>query len=149
MVSQNIVQSQLSELSGYLKELEDVLQCPVVDIVKNNLKLHAVERLFQITVDTALHLNSHIISESGFNTPEDYHSTFIILGEQNIIPLDFARKIAPSVGLRNMVVHKYGEIDLKQMIEYIKNGISDYVDYVGHITLYLEKNKKTTIAHVE
>lgn len=42
-------------------------------------------------------------------------------------------KIAPSVGLRNLIVHKYGRVDIKKMIDDIKNEISEYLEYMKHI----------------
>ena len=69
--------------------------------------------------------------------PDDYQSTFITLGEHKILSMDFAVKIAPSVGLRNLVVHKYGRVDIKRMVEDIRNEIGDYIDYLKFIDGFL------------
>jgi uncharacterized protein YutE (UPF0331/DUF86 family) len=84
-------------------------------------------------------INTHIIAESDFSIPGDYQSTFITLGENKVLPMDFANKIAPSVGLRNLIVHKYGRVDLKRMIDDIKNEISEYLEYLKLINKYLKK----------
>jgi uncharacterized protein YutE (UPF0331/DUF86 family) len=109
------------------------------EVIEDNLKIRAVERLFQLIVDTAVDINTHIISESDFKIPDDYQSTFIILAENKILPMDFALKIAPSVGLRNLVVHKYGKVNIKRMVDDIKNEIGQYLDYLKHIQRFLEK----------
>lgn len=69
--------------------------------------------------------------------PDDYFSTFVVLGENGILPMDFALKIAPSVGLRNLVVHKYGKVDIKKMIEDIKNELGDYAAYAKYINDFI------------
>lgn len=51
--------------------------------------------------------------------------------------MDFALKIAPSVGLRNLVVHKYGKVDIKKMIEDIKNELGDYAAYAKYINDFI------------
>jgi len=94
------------------------------------LKLRSTERLFQLIVDTAIDINTHIISNSNLQVPDDYQSTFITLADNKFLPMDFALKIAPSVGLRNIVVHKYGKVDIKKMIDDIKEGIGDYLVYI-------------------
>ena len=104
--------------------------------------MHSTERLFQLIVDTALDINTHIITALDFSVPNDYYSTFTSLGENKILPMDFALKIAPSVGLRNLIVHKYGNVDLKKMVDDVINEIGDYFEYLKLINSFLEKTDK-------
>lgn len=140
MINKELIQNKLSEMQSYYTELQPILGTETTEILRDTLKLRALERLFQLIIDTALDINSHIIAESDtIQSPEDFQSTFILLGEHNVLPQDFSLKIAPSVGLRNKVVHKYGKIDLRQMITAIKNEIPQYLEYMKHITHSLER----------
>ena len=76
---------------------------------------------------------------SDFNIPDDSYSTFIVLGENKVLSMDFAFKIAPSVGLRNLIVHKYGNVDLKKMVDDVINEIGDYVGYLKDNKFFLNK----------
>lgn len=42
---------------------------------------------------------------------KDYYNSFINLAENSVIDMDLALKIAPSTGLRNILVHEYQNID--------------------------------------
>ena len=139
MIDKKLVKNKLADIEGYYKELESVLENSASEIIKDRLKLRSMERLFQLIVDTSIDINTHIIAESDITIPDDYQSTFIILAENNILPMDFSLRIAPSVGLRNKVVHKYGKMDLKRMIDDIKNEIGDYLEYMKLINEYLKK----------
>lgn len=139
MIDKALIKNKMSDIQGYLKELDPLLEEESRVILGNNLKLHTVERLFQLIVDTAVDVNTHIIVESSFHVPDDYQSTFIILGENKVLDMDFALRIAPSVGLRNLVVHKYGRVDLKRMLDDIKEGIADFTEYLKQIQRYLER----------
>ncbi len=86
--------------------------------------------------------NTHIILESRAHVPNDYQSTFITLGEHKVLPIDFALKIAPSVGLRNLVVHKYDRVDIKRMVDDIKNEIHQYYDYLRYIKGFLDSEER-------
>jgi len=141
MIDKELVKNKMADIQGYLKELKPILKEESKNIIADNLKLHTVERLFQVIVDTAISINTHIIAESDFNIPNDYQSTFIVLGKNKVLPMDFAVKIAPSVGLRNLIIHKYGRVDLKRMIHDIKNEISDYLDYLKLIDNFLKRKK--------
>ena len=139
MIDKKLVKNKLADIEGYYKELESVLENSASEIIKDRLKLRSMERLFQLIVDTSIDINTHIIAETDITIPDDYQSTFIILAENNILPMDFALRIAPSVGLRNKVVHKYGKVDLKRIIDDIKNEIGDYLEYMKLINEYLKK----------
>lgn len=140
MIDKELLKNKMIDIQGYHRELEDILKEDSRDIIEDNLKLHSVERLFQLIVDTSIDINTHIILESDFMVPNDYQSTFITLAENKILAMDFALKIAPSVGLRNLIVHKYGKVDLKKMVDDIKSGISQYLEYLNYINSFLAKN---------
>jgi uncharacterized protein YutE (UPF0331/DUF86 family) len=83
MIDKDLIKNKMSDVQGYFKEMQPILKEGSGDIIENNLKLRTVERLFQLIVDTAIDINTHIVAESDFNVPNDYQSTFTILGENN------------------------------------------------------------------
>lgn len=139
MIDKELIKNKMADIEKYLKEMDPILKSGARIIIEDNLRLHTVERLFQLIVDTAVDINTHIIIASDFNVPEDSYSTFVVLGENKILPMYFALKIAPSVGLRNLIVHKYGNVDLKKMVGDVINEIDDYVEYLRIINSFLDK----------
>ena len=141
MLDKNLIDGKLNDISGYLREIEPLLQRETPLILKNTVELHAIERLFQLIVDTTIDINTHIIAESGLIVPDDYQSTFITLGENKIIDMEFALRIAPAVGLRNLIVHRYEKVNLKKMMDDMKNEISDFVEYLAQIEKFVKKQQ--------
>ena len=139
MINKDLVINKMADTQKYLEELMPILQHDSREIIDDNLKLRSVERLFQLIVDTTIDINMYIITESDISVPDDYQSTFMVMGEHNIVPMDFAQAIAPSVGLRNLIVHKYGKVDIKRMIDDVKNNIGQYKDYLKHISEFTKK----------
>ena len=82
MFSSNIIQSRLAAIKKYIGILEPIL--PKVSV--GSLEMYAVERLFQLVVDAAVDINTHIITRSDLETPDDYQGTFFILADNKIIP---------------------------------------------------------------
>lgn len=133
-----IIENKLSDLQSYYAELADILKEDSRSIIDDNLKLRSVERLFQLIVDTAIDINTHIIVTSHFPVPDDYQSTFITLAQKDFLSMDFAHTIAPSVGLRNLVVHRYGNVDVKRMVDDIRKEIGQYREYAAHIAAAIQ-----------
>ena len=133
MINKNLVITKLEQIKTYLKEIEPDLKLSPKNIKDDYRKLRTLERDFQLIVDTMVSINTHLISKLGLPVPDDYQSTFSILGENKIIPMDFALKIAPAVGMRNRIVHRYGDIDKKKFIIDIQKGASDFKQYCRYI----------------
>lgn len=138
MIDRELLQNKMSDVESYLRELDPLLEGDSRAIIEDNLKLRTVERLFQLIVDTTVDINTHIIAESGYSVPDDYQNTFIVLAENKATPMEFAIKIAPSVGLRNLVVHKYGRVDVKKMVDDIKSEIGQYREHLRHVSKSLD-----------
>lgn len=139
MIDKEIILRKMKEIRERLEELAPLLQETTLEIVHKTLKLHSVERLFQLIVDTTLDINNHIITRSALNIPDDLQSTFLVLGKNAVITNEFAEKIAPSVGLRNQVVHRYGEVDIKRMVDEIRENIGDYYEYLKLMQAFLDR----------
>ena len=130
MLDKNLITKKLALIEGYISELEPIIALDEAGIVKDNLKSHTAERLFQLIVDTMVDVNTHIIRTHVLPPPDDLQSTFTVLGEKNILPADFTKKIAPVVGLRNAVVHRYDTVSIKRFVHELKKNFGDFKEYV-------------------
>lgn len=145
MVNIELLEKKLQLLVEYLDELKPIAKTMSLDeILEDNFKYHTAERVFQLVVDTIIDVNIHIIKESIVAAPDDLQSTFSTLADHAVLPREFADKIAPIVGLRNRVVHRYESLQRKTFIELLKENFSDFEQYLSLIQKYLEKAKTET-----
>ena len=139
MLNKELIERKINKIENYIKEIEPLLVLTSNEIVSDILKLRTVERNFQLIVDTMLDINTHIISSENLKTPETLQETFLILGDGGVLPVDFVKKIAPVVGLRNIVVHEYEKVDNEKMMQDLKDGISQFGEYLISIDNFLQK----------
>ncbi|MCD6114779.1 DUF86 domain-containing protein [bacterium] len=142
MVNKNFIKQKLDKIKDYYKELEEVLNLEDKEILKKIFYLRAIERVFQLIVDEMVDINLHLIRNLELSSPQDFQSSFEIIAKKEIIPSEFALKIAPVVGLRNRLVHRYEEIDKKFFLEQIRREKEDFVKYIQYIEAFLEKEIK-------
>ena len=129
MLDKNLITKKLDLIQGYVSELEPIVGLDEDTILSDTLKCHTAERLFQLLVDTMIDINIHIIRAKVLSAPDDLQSTFTILGQARLMPTEFAQKIAPIVGLRNAVVHRYDSVSIKRFIEELKKDFNDFKEY--------------------
>ena len=141
MINKQLLQNKLADLKNYYDKLSPLLREDTGALVADDLKLPTIERRFQQIVDAALDINTHLIKELGLPTPDDYQNTFMVLGERGFLPMELVLQIAPSVGLRNLIIHKYGQVNLVKMVEDIKSEVKQYLDYLKAIQDLLARPK--------
>jgi uncharacterized protein YutE (UPF0331/DUF86 family) len=97
------------------------------------------ERNLQIAAQRALDIGNHIIAEEVLEPPEDQRDIFRILAGAGILPADFAARITPMAGFRNILVHDYLPIDDAKVYPALTEGLRDLQEFARHIEGWLER----------
>jgi uncharacterized protein YutE (UPF0331/DUF86 family) len=134
MLDKDLIVKKLALIGEYLEELEPLTAQGEGALLADKLKYHTAERLFQLVVDTMIDINTHIIRGLNLAAPDDPQSTFITLGDGGVLPQDFAKKVAPIVGLRNAVVHRYETVSVKRFVHELVRDFNDFKTYATAIT---------------
>jgi uncharacterized protein YutE (UPF0331/DUF86 family) len=69
------------------------------------------ERNLEIAAQCCIDIGNRIVSLEGAPKPRDYYESILRLGELNVLPADFAERLAPLAGFRNILVHEYLTVD--------------------------------------
>lgn len=132
---------KLKVLLTYYKELQELAQSLNIETYLNHLPTkRAIERQIQLIVECGTGINNMLLKSIGQAPASDYYNSFIGLAENHILDMDFALKIAPSTGLRNILVHEYSKIDDTIVYNYVDNIFKYYREYMGAIAEYLDCN---------
>jgi uncharacterized protein YutE (UPF0331/DUF86 family) len=139
MVNKDIIQRKLTKMSKYLDELAYFQDISYDEYLENFRHRRTVERLIQLIVDVAVDINSHVLVDEGYPPPEDSFGSFIKVGELGILSQEFAKRIAPSTGERNIIVHEYEKIDDGLVYDSIKESIAMYKLYISYYLQFITK----------
>ncbi len=123
---------------NYLKSIDT----ESINLEENYEMRSAIERNFQLAIECAIDIGEIIISEEGFERPEDYRSVFLILGRHGILPGDFAEKLSAAAGFRNFLVHIYEDIDLDIIKKFLVENLDDFDSFASYVAEYVEKLEK-------
>ncbi|MBU3965658.1 DUF86 domain-containing protein [Patescibacteria group bacterium] len=139
MLDKNFIRGKITLIKDYIGEMDEIISKDTLFILKDFKNIRAIEREFQLIVDEMIDVNIHFIKELNLKSPGDFQSTFEILADGKIIPHGFALKIAPVVGLRNKLVHRYEKIDKKFFVEQVAKERNDFIEYIRYINGYLDE----------
>ncbi len=139
MLDNAVICRKLGVLLKYYKEFKQLTHnLNSEDYLKDITKRRAIEREIQLIVECATDINNMILKKLKQGPSKDYFNSFIDLAENGILEMDFALSIAPSTGLRNILVHEYEEVDDVIVYKSIQNVLNYYLGYIDKISKYLE-----------
>lgn len=133
-----MVERKILAIQGDLAKLAEFQDVSFDDIAKDYWKHKSVERVIEVILNEAIDINQHLIVKSGQGKlPFDFKQSYLMLVDLGVYPKEFAETIATSVGLRNILVHQYRELDERVFYASIKECLTQYTEYCRYITTYL------------
>jgi len=142
MIRRELVERKLQLITDSLGTLVEFKDESLDSLKNDEIKMAAVERLIERIVMRAIDINEHLLSELGTgkekSTRLNYRDTFLMLADLGVYPSEFAKQIAASAGLRNILVHDYNDVDRRIVHGSIKSCLQDYHRYVEHVRSFLE-----------
>jgi uncharacterized protein YutE (UPF0331/DUF86 family) len=129
-MTQDVLTQKITLLTESLRDLSAVLPASFALFTESPLVVPAAERYFQLVVDAAVELNTKILDERGIKT-ETYFATFEKMKDCGLIDADLAQRIAPSVGLRNAIVHRYETVQRQRMFDSMHAFLPLYQRYAA------------------
>ena len=129
---------KLGKLKEYYEEFVEWSNISYEEFIRNTKDKRSLEKQMEIIIDTAISINNMILKIERGETSAEYFNSFINLAEAGVIEMDFALNIAPSTGLRNILVHEYQEIDDKKVYDSFKDVKKYYKEYMQFIQKYLK-----------
>lgn len=94
-----------------MRRLEPLRDRSLDEFLQDAYLRDIVERNLEIAVQCCLDIANRIISLAGTSKPRDSYESILRLGELGVLPMAFARQLAPMAGFRNILAHEYLAID--------------------------------------
>ena len=128
---------RLRLMSDALDHLQTLDGTSGADLDARPLQRAAAERLLQVVVDLALDVNGHVVVALTGRAPQTGRESFTDLAACGIITHELAGVLAPSAGMRNVLVHHYVDVRTDLVAAAITKTLAAYPAYVEALAEYL------------
>jgi len=91
----------------------------------------------QRAAEQVIDLANHVIKKKKLGLPKESKESFDILAGAGAITRELADKLKGMVGFRNILVHQYGDLDIKVMVDVIEHHLGDLVDFTNSVLEYM------------
>lgn len=138
MLDKNRVLSKLDELDSYTSELESVMPKSYEEYVNSIEKKRSCERLLHILIECVIDICALMVKGLRLGLPAEEEDLFEKLEKEKIISREMKGKLKSMRGFRNILVHRYAEVDDELIFENL-GSINDFKEFRKEIGSFLRK----------
>lgn len=128
---------KVDRLDQYLGEIQ---ADPPDSLAEYEADKRKFERLFQLCIETTVDICAIILKEEGLGTPSDEESIIDKLVEADILSVELGEKVKRMRAFRNVLVHRYGEIDDEKVYRQFER-LDDFREFRSEVMGYLDPNE--------
>ncbi len=85
----------------------------------------AVERWLQVSIEACLDVAHNVIANEAWTPAPTGRAAFTTLAAHGLIAPDLAQRLGKAVGLRNLLVHDYADVDVQRLASIIAADLDD------------------------
>jgi uncharacterized protein YutE (UPF0331/DUF86 family) len=86
----------------------------------------AAERNLQVAIQSVLDICNHAVADMKLEVPDEEKQAFQILASHKLIPKRLAETLTSMIGMRNVLVHEYLEVDHARLYAIMKTNLDDF-----------------------
>ncbi len=138
MLDKSRILSKLDELDTYLSELKTVMPNSYEEYTRSIEKKRSSERLLHILTERVIDVCALIVKGLRLGLPAEEEDLFEKLEKEKIISKKMKEKSKSMRGFRNILVHRYAEVDDELVFENL-GKINDFREFREEIGSFLRK----------
>ena len=125
-----------------LGELGSLIALPYSEFEKAFTNVRTAERNFQLIIELASDINTHLAVENGKETPDTYKASFKLMTDLKILKENSLPLFIKSSNLRNILIHEY-DFDEDNFIFYksVKSFLPLYEEYMDSVKKYMASSR--------
>lgn len=130
-------EDKLKEINQFFEELEPIIPSSFEEYEEDYKAKAICERYFEKIVEAVADLAHIIIKELKLPPATEDINAFEILANKKIISDKLATKLKHAKGMRNIITHKYGEINdslvFEAITEQLEKDIKEFIDNIKRL----------------
>ncbi len=122
----------VSELKSFITPEEKVF-------LRERKNIYSLRYLLIEAVEAMASICNHILTRVTGQVPRGYPDCFEKLSGAKIITKKLAESLKKLASLRNILIHKYWEIDDRKVFKSAKDNLGDFEEYLKQINKFIKK----------
>ncbi len=141
MIRPELITRLLESLSERVELIRPLQLLTLKELTADVLRWNGLLHVLQVSVEHVTDICSHLLAGNDIAVPDNHRLVIEKAGHSGFLPLEFAERIAPMAGFRNIVVHHYLSLDPAKVDDIVHNHLSDFDEFSAYILDYLRREE--------
>jgi len=138
-LEREVIEGKFDIIDRNLSFLEEIKRLSLEQFLESYRDVQAAKYSLLEIVEACIDVANYIISVRGFRRAEEYSEMFKVLKEEGVIGKGLATKLEDMSRFRNLLVHRYGEVDNRRVLEIIKYNLKDVKEFEREIGEFMRR----------
>jgi len=130
MVDNDVLFAKISSVKKHLNRVKKQAGITLSEFLNDVDAQDIILFNLQLAIQNCIDIAAHIVSEEVMEVAGSTSEMFYYLEENAVIKQQLTEKMIKAVGLRNLIVHEYGNLDMKIVYEASRHDIKDLNDFL-------------------
>lgn len=139
MVDENVVVDKLRHINRYTNDLKQMRGMSKEEYVEDMVTQRAVERTFTNLIQSCIDLAQHVRSMEELSPSGTSRKEIAALGNADIISSETQEKMEEAVGFRNILAHRYGDVDHDVVYDVLHNDLRWFERFQTEVARWLQQ----------
>jgi len=138
-LDREIIEGKFDIVDRNLRFLKEIRTLSSDQFVESYRDIQAAKHSLLEIMEACIDIANYIISVEGFRRAEEYSEMFKVLKEEEVIGKELATKLEEMARFRNLLVHRYGDVDNRRVLEIIKHNLKDIEEFEREIENFIKE----------
>jgi len=138
-LERDVIEGKFDVIDRNLRFLEEIKTMSPHQFVESYRDIQAAKHSLLEIMEACIDIANYIISVKGFRRAEEYSEMFKVLKEEGVIGKELATKLEDMARFRNLLVHRYGEVDNRRVLEIVKHNLKDIEEFEKEIEKFIKE----------
>lgn len=125
MVDADLLLLKAGNVRRHLKRAREKCDPDLTEFLSNLDHQDIVCFNLQMAIQNCIDIAAHVMSAQGSSVPGSVNEMFYFLEENGLLSTYLVERMVKAVGFRNLLVHEYGKLDLKEVFEIAQHHSKD------------------------
>lgn len=135
MTDADLLAKKLAQIETCIAELRALARLD--ELARDVKEERFIEHTLQIAIQAALDVASRIVSDERLGEPRTNRELFGLLARPGILSSDLAEVLEEAAGFRNVLVHGYGDVDVRIVRDVVENRLDDLLAFVASVRRWM------------
>lgn len=106
------------------------------EILASEVKLGSIKYQFIVAIESCIDICTHLAAKLYMQAPDSYAGCFDLLREGKVIDDELAGRLSDLAKFRNILVHRYWEVDDRRVVMKLKNDLVHVEEFLKKVSAF-------------